>query len=205
MLKDVLFDGKSLRTELGLTLTGSEIGVPAIKEKSISIDGSDGTVDLSDVFGRVFYENRKLSFTYKIGDRSRPFSQVFSDVQHMLHGKKVDIIISDDEYWKYNGRVTVNKWKSTKGIGEIVIDVDASPYKVLLFQQSKEWSSAGTYSIINEGAKVVGTMVVTGTATVNSHEYVAGTYDFDLDCGSNSIVIAGTGITVKISFNERRL
>lgn len=205
MFNDVLFGKTSLYEEFGLVLTNKDIGVPKMKGKTVDVDGADGSIDLSSVFGRVYYENRKLSFTFKIGDRSRPFVQVFSDVQNLLHGKEMDIILTDDEFWKYHGRVTVNKWKVNKHIGEMVIDVDAEPFKVSTLTSYVQWTSAGDYNVLNKGFVVTGTLTVTGTVTIDSVAYTEGSYDFDLTQGVNAFTLTGSGFTASLSFNERRL
>ncbi len=205
MFNDVLFDKTSLYEEFGLILTNKDIGVPKMKGKTVDVDGADGSIDLSSVFGRVFYENRKLSFTFKIGDRSRPFVQVFSDVQNLLHGKEMNIILTEDGFWKYHGRVSVNKWKVNKHIGEMVIDVDAEPFKTSTLTSYCNWTSAGTYNVVNKGFIVTATLVVTGTVTIDSVAYTEGSYDFDVPQGVTSYILTGSGFTARLSFNERRL
>lgn len=208
-MKDVLFDNHSLRDEFNLILTASEIGVPQIKDKTVDIDGADGSLDLSAVFGRVFYKNRKLSFTYKLGNRSRPFVEIFSDVQNLLHGKKMDIALTDDEFWIYTGRVTVNKWKASKGMGELTVDVDASPFKTNVHGQSFAISGAGTYKITNDGFVVVPALVVTGSELViNNVTYSVGnhlspTY-LKLENGLNTLIVTGSG-TGTLTWTERRI
>lgn len=76
------------------------------------------------------YQNRQLSFKFsKANIVPDGFLALYSVVQNALHGKKMQVILDDDPANYYFGRVTINEWKSNKRIGEIVIEVDAEPYK----------------------------------------------------------------------------
>ncbi len=129
-MKGVKFGDYHSYDEWGLILTEKEIKSPKPKTIEIEIEGSDGVLDYTEFFGGVKYENRSLSFTFrKANIAPDAFLALYSEVQNALHGKKMQIILDDDTAFYYYGRVTINEWKSNKRIGEIVIEVDAEPYK----------------------------------------------------------------------------
>lgn len=129
-MKGVKFGGLHSFYEWGLILSEKEIKAPKPKKIEFEIEGSDGVLDYTDFFGGVKFENRQLTFRFtKAGISPDGFLTLFSAVQNALHGKKLQVILDDDPMHFYFGRVTINEWKSNKRIGEIVIEVDAEPYK----------------------------------------------------------------------------
>ena len=50
--------------DFGLVLTSQEIGLPAPKTYIVEIEGRNGSLDLSESFGEIKYENRELKFTF---------------------------------------------------------------------------------------------------------------------------------------------
>lgn len=128
-MKGVLFGGLHSFRDLGLILTGKEIGAPTVKVSSIDIPGGDGVIDLTEYFGGVKYGNRRLSFEFSTILPQRDFMEQFASVQNALHGQKMQISLDADAEWYYTGRVSVSPWKSEKNIGKITIDCDCDPYK----------------------------------------------------------------------------
>lgn len=129
MFKTVKFNGIDSYDDLGLILTSSNIEAPSPKTNVVEIDGADGSVDYTEAFGDVFYENRKLSFDFTYAGSPDSFAEKFSELQNLLHGEKQKIVISDDPDFWYFGRVTIDRWKSSKAIRKITIDCDCEPYK----------------------------------------------------------------------------
>ena len=129
-MKGVKFGNFHSYNEWGLVLSEKEIQAPKPKTIELEIEGSDGVLDYTEFFGGVKYENRTLSFTFSkpniVPDR---FLALFTTVQNAVHGKKMKIILDDDPAYFYYGRVSVDEWKANKRVGEIVIEVDAEPYK----------------------------------------------------------------------------
>lgn len=137
-MKGVKFGGIHSYNEWGLILSEKEIKSPKPKTTEIEIEGSDGVLDYTEFFGGVKYENRSLSFTFrKANIAPADFLALYSEVQNALHGKKMQVILDDDPEFYYYGRVSINEWKSNKRIGEIVIEVDAEPYKYKINRTSQ--------------------------------------------------------------------
>lgn len=114
---------------MGLLLNAKTIGTPPPKVEEIDIPGGDGVLDLTEAFGETKYKNRKLSFEFSTIAPKSQFMDVFSRVQNLLHGRRMDIRLSDDPAWYYTGRVSVNEWKADKAVGRFTVDCDCEPYK----------------------------------------------------------------------------
>ena len=210
-MKGVKFDDFHSYDEWGLILQKQEIGAPEPKKIQVEIEGGDGVLDLTDFFGEVKYKNRTLSFTFsKPGISQREFLTLYSTVQGAIHGKKMKVILDDDPNCYYFGRVEINKWKSNRNIGEIVIEVDAEPYKneigVSSFMQNVK--SNATLSIINSQKPVVPKITSNAEFLISfggfNDVYPAGTFtipELELKEGINQVYVEGTGT---ITFEYKR-
>ena len=210
-MKGVKFGDFHSYDEWGLILQKKEIGAPEPKTNQIEIEGGDGVLDLTDFFGEVKYKNRSLSFTFAKPEITQSaFLALYSVVQGAIHGKKMKVILDDDPNCFYYGRVTINKWKSDRNIGEIVIEVDAEPYKqeigVSSFMQNVK--SNATLSIINSKMPVVPKITSNAEFLISfggfNEIYPSGTFtipELELKEGINQVYVEGTGT---ITFEYRR-
>ena len=139
------------------------------------------------------------------------FLNVFSAVQNALHGKKMKIILDDDPYFYYVGRVNVNEWKSDGRVGTIVIECDCEPYKYKLnktiITNSIENHAIITYNNLRKPVVPTiktdaGVTIVFGNVTKvlqTAGEYVIPEITFRE--GENSITYDGTA-TVTVEYQE---
>ena len=211
-MKGVLFGDKHSYYEWGLILQKKEIEAPEPKINQIELEGRDGVLDLSDFFGEVKYKNRSLSFQFAKKEIVQDgFLALFSVVQNALHGKVMNVILDDDPSYYYRGRVTINEWKSEKNLGQIVIEVDAEPYKY------KVQETVAVVELVNESMevylpngrkKVVPTIDITGninlTFGANYYSLSEGRYILPavrLEEGENVITVNGTG-TATFTYRE---
>ncbi len=213
-MKGVLFGGLHSFYEWGLILSEKEIKAPKPKKYEIEIEGSDGVLDYTDFFGRVMFENRQLTFKFsKTNIVPDGFMALFSVVQAAIHGKKMQVILDDDPAFFYYGRVTVNEWKSSKNLGEIVIEVDAQPYKQAVTETvvSRTVSSNANIVLVNDQMPVVPTITTNAEFLIDfgsfNEVYPAGTFqvpEVELGEGNNSIYIEGNG-TITFRYRKGRL
>lgn len=208
-MKGVKFGSLHSFYEWGLILSEKEIGSPKPKTMEVDIAGGDGVLDYTEYFGGVKYENRQLSFKFsKMNIVPDGFLALFSVVQNALHGQKMKIVLDDDPENYYFGRVFVNEWKANKRVGEIVIDVDAEPYKysdVEVFQVV-----TGTMDIVLTSGRmpVVPEITTTAAMTIVFGDYTAavnaGTFrlpELQLAEGQNTVTVTGEG---SITFKYRQ-
>lgn len=210
-MKGVLFGDKHSYYEWGLILQHKEIQAPEPKINQIEIEGRDGVLDLSEFFGEVKYKNRSLSFQFAKKEIMQDgFLALYSVVQNELHGKVMEVILDDDPSHFYKGRVTINEWKSEKNLGQIVIEVDAEPYKYKVAETVVTQAVTGTVDVIlsNGRMKVAPTIDITGNVNLtygtNYYALSEGRYVLPavrLEEGNNIITLNGTG-TAKFSYRE---
>ena len=178
------------------------------------LEGVNGVLDYTDFFGAVKYENRHLTFKFiKTNIVPDGFLSLYSLVQETLHGKKMQVILDDDPAYFYYGRVSINDWKSNKGIGEIVIEVDAEPFKQSITETtvSKSVSGSASITLVNDKMPVVPTITTNAEFMIDFASYneafSAGTFqipELELGEGNNQIYVEGTG-TITFKYRKGRL
>lgn len=113
---------------------------PALKKKTIDIPGGNGVLDVSELLtGYPVYENRQGSFEFMVQNGHDEWFRRYSDIMDYLHGKSLRAVLEDDPDYFYEGRYTVNEWKSDKNFSLITIDYDVSPYKKSIQSTTDEW------------------------------------------------------------------
>ena len=213
-MKGIQFGNEHSYTDWGLLLKSKEIQSPEPKINQIEIEGSDGVLDLTEFFGQVKYKNRSLSFQFeKMNIKPRDFLALYSQVQNSIHGQMMKVILDDDPNYYYYGRVTVNEWKSNKNLGEIVIEVDAEPYKYRLTETMTMLNVTGerTVNLLNSKKRVVPTITTTAEFTISFGNYTgvfsAGNFvipELELVEGDNNVTVKGTG-TITFKYREGEL
>ncbi len=128
-MRSVKFDEFDAYKDFGLILAKKTIGAPAPKVLSVDIAGGNGSIDFTEYFGDINFENRALKFEFSMISNPKNYLSEYSRILNLLNGQKMKITLSDDPDYYYIGRVIVNEWESQKRIGKLVIDVDAEPYK----------------------------------------------------------------------------
>lgn len=120
--------------DLSLILNSKEIEAPEPKTDTLEIPGADGEEDFTEYFGAIRYKNRKLTFEFTTIVPRSQFLELFSSIQNKLHGKKMKIILDDDNNFYYMGRLTCDKWKANKRLGTLNIEANCEPYKYKLYE-----------------------------------------------------------------------
>lgn len=201
-MKGIIFGNKHSFNDFGLILTDKSIGFPSVKTETVDIIGRDGSLDLTDLMGRVRYGNRPLSFTFKMFGNSSEFLNILSDVTNYLHGQKMKIIDDDDPTHYYFGRCSVNSFKTSKITMTLVIDCDCEPFKLDKSETTttKTITESGTMNVTNSKMIATPTINVSAnmTMTFNNKDYplVSGDniiHEVQLQEGSNSMKFTGNG------------
>ncbi|MBQ3330802.1 MAG: hypothetical protein IJG87_06450 [Ruminococcus sp.] len=133
---------------------------------TISVPGSDETLDFTEAFGGVHYERRTITLIFL---SLQPWSDQLeqdSSVKNALHGQKMNIVFSDDDDYYYVGRITVGDWEYYKGAGRVTITIDADPYKYKATETTKTQSGNGTVTLTNSRMAVVPYVSASAAATL---------------------------------------
>lgn len=113
---------------------------PSPKTKYIDIPGGNGQLDLTtSLTGDVVYENRTGSFEFIVDNGHVEWFALYSDIMDYLHGKLHRAILEDEPTFYYEGRFSVNQWKSDPHNSKIVIDYNVAPYKYEMHSSLEDW------------------------------------------------------------------
>ena len=119
---------------------------PKPKTKFIDIPGSDWHMDLSEVLtGDITYEGRTGSIEFYVDNgqlsdyKESKWVTLYSEIMDYLHGQLMHATLEDDLGFYYEGRFTVNQWKSDPHNSKIVIDYNVNPYKLESTSSLDDW------------------------------------------------------------------
>lgn len=127
-INEIKFGEKGTYTDFGLLMTHRSIGSPVIKKKSLDVPYRDGKLDYTQSNGRTYYDNRPLSFEFKLVNPD-DFYEVYSDLLEYLHGQYMRITVPEDSEYYYYGMCEMSELDVSKALGKITISVDAETYK----------------------------------------------------------------------------
>lgn len=129
-MKGVKFDNFHTYNDFSLILSSKKIGVPQPKTELLEVPGADEPIDFTEFFGDVKFDNRKLEFEFTTLVPQSEFMTLFSRIQNVLNGKRMQIVLDEDTDFYYSGRVSVKEWLADQSIGKITIECDCDPYKL---------------------------------------------------------------------------
>lgn len=119
---------------------------PSPKTKYVDIPGADWHLDLSTALtGDIAYEGRTGSFEFIVDNgqlsdyNASTWYMLYSEILNYLHGKLIKARLEDDPSFYYQGRFSVNQWKSEPHNSKVVIDYTVSPYKYEAFSSLEDW------------------------------------------------------------------
>lgn len=113
---------------------------PTPKTNTVEIPGGDGVLDLSEALaGRPTYNNRTGSWTFYVTNGFKDWSVLYSEIMAYLHGRSFKAFLEDDPGYFYEGRFSVNAWKSNKDYSQITIDYNVGPYKKDVSSSGSDW------------------------------------------------------------------
>ena len=208
-MNGVKFGDKHSFDDLGLVLTEKSLGLPEPKTSGIEIEGADGELDTTEVLsGEVKFTNRNLTFKFTMTDKYEDYHDKVTEIANYLHGRKMRIILDEDDLCYYYGRCAINEWLSDRRIGQIAISCNCEPYKYDLNETIVTATVNGTTRINVYGKrmtvcpiiKVEGTVtLVIGDEIINLSEGTNPILDFYIREGDNILNFIGNG-TVEISY-----
>lgn len=116
------------------------INPPMVKTNYIEIPGADGILDLTTALsGRPRYKNRTGSWEFIVENGYKDWTVLYSEIMSYLQGQKLRCIFEDDPAYYYEGRFSVNAWKSDPSYSLITIDYDVFPYKRDSLGSTDDW------------------------------------------------------------------
>lgn len=147
MYHSVIFGDKNSWADWYLLPTSRPvINPPKPKTKFVDIPGADGYLDMSTVLtGDITYEARTGSIEFIVDNgqlsayKADLWSALYSAIMDYLHGQIRKVVLEDDPAYYYEGRLSVNSWKSEANNSKIVIDYTLNPYKFENTSSLEDW------------------------------------------------------------------
>lgn len=209
-MRGVKFNNFHSWDDFSLILSSKEIESPSAKTETIDLPGADGVLDVSEYFGEIKYNNRKITFEFSTIVPQSEFLTLFSDVQNALHGQKMNIVLDDDPDFYYVGRISIDKWKADKNIGQITVECDCEPYKYKKAKTILVATITDSETLICKNLKKSVIPIITLTADAQIicdtgiYNLSAGTYtsaEFLFKAGANVLTVNGN-TTITIEYQE---
>lgn len=208
-MKGVKFGDKHSFDDWGLVLTEKSLGLPEPKTSGIEIEGADGELDTTEVLsGEVKFTNRNLTFKLTMTDKYEDYHDKVTEIANYLHGRKMRIILDEDDLCYYYGRCSINEWLSDRRIGQIAISCNCEPYKYDLNETIVTATVNGTTKLNVYGKRktvcpiitVAGSVtLVIGNESIELSDGVNEILDFYIREGNNILTFIGNGM-VEISY-----
>lgn len=127
--KTVNFDGKNSWTDYKIIFKTFTLGAPSPQLVLINVPFRNGSLDETDYFGDVKYNDRTLSMDFLIHWAEDYPYDIYSNVLNSLNGQRKKIKISADQGWYYEGRLTVGDLSIDSGFWNFNISALVDPYK----------------------------------------------------------------------------
>ena len=107
------------------------IAAPGVSTNFVEIPGRDGAIDMSTfLINRPVYTTREGSWDFYVDNDHEYWESIRSKIMNTLHGRRFKIVLEDDPEWYWEGRFTVDNWRSEKSNSRIQINYQIDPYKI---------------------------------------------------------------------------
>lgn len=185
----------------GIYLSSVEIEKPMPKTSYISIPYGDGDADLTEAYGEVKYNMRKIKMTFQYPSSTLLFETLMTTFANAWQGKKVKITFDKDPNYYYWGRLNIGYGKKDI-IGEISVEAYCEPYKYKLAvtSQTEAVTTSKAVTITNDRMRAYPLITTDASFSIvkDGVTYSYGTVtDYQttipLNEGSNSLTVTGTG------------
>lgn len=140
-MNGVTIGGKHSYTDYGLYMRSApEISPPTPRILTVDIPGGNGSIDMTEsLTGDVRYKTRKIKMTFTVIDARNRWPEIYSQLMDEIHGQRLQIIFDNDVNYYYEGRLSINQWKSSKKTAAIVIEAEVDPYKLDVIASDDDW------------------------------------------------------------------
>lgn len=119
------------------------ISTPPVQEFNLEITGRSGKIDFQDnIFKEPVFNNRTGSLEFVVdheNDKYISWHHTYNQILQFLHGRWLKIILNDEPDYYYEGRFTLNEFKSNSDWSTITIDYDLKPFKLSVVDTMSEW------------------------------------------------------------------
>lgn len=203
--------GGTHTSELGFCIAGKSLSAPKKKEARVTIPFMNGSYDFSKVYGRSFFEDRELGYTFDlIADNPTDLeSQITRLTEFVAYVHEEDIYDDDILQFHYHGSYSdMDIDRDDTGLSaQVEVQFKIYPFRIANEVHS-ERVEEGTTVITNDGYPTRITVVPDTTMTIQvgslNQTFNSKTIsDMLLETGDNRVVVANGG--GYIEWNEERI
>lgn len=119
------------------------ISTPPVQEFSLEIPGRSGKIDFQDyILKEPVFDNRIGSLEFVIdheNDKYISWHHTYNEILNFLHGRWLKIILNDEPDYYYEGRFSLNDFKSNSDWSTITIDYNLKPFKLSVVDTLSDW------------------------------------------------------------------
>lgn len=127
-------------TDWNLVLNRFEIADAEARKYAVLVPGRDGTLDLSDALGGVYYENREIEIRfYCVNYTAERFHLLASTMRNVLDGNTTRVVFSDDLAFFWRGRPQVSAEWGGLNYSVVTVTMSAEPYKLNAISSYDAW------------------------------------------------------------------
>lgn len=107
----------------------------------ISIPGKSGTLDITEMNGEtMIFGDRTGSFDFIVENGYwNSWAEAYSVIARYVHGKKLQVMLEDDDKYYYEGRFMLNEWRSNQNWSTISIGYQVGPFKRNRYPLGDDW------------------------------------------------------------------
>jgi len=92
------------------------VSPPEVYTYMVDVPGRNGALDLTEsLTGDVSYYDREISCKFVCQAPRPQWPDIHAKIMNAIHGRRMEISISDDPDYKYEGRVYVDEWGTEYG------------------------------------------------------------------------------------------
>ena len=106
------------------------IAEPAPNFKFVDVPGAEEPLDLSTYLtGQIEFSWRQGSLSFLVDPGYEHWAMIRESMMSVLHGKKIQMRLSDDSNFIYTGYFTVGEWTTGETNSTISISYELEPYR----------------------------------------------------------------------------
>ena len=165
---------------------GMEVSDPQVRRYEVQVPGRDGSLDLTEALGGVYFEDRKVTVELRcVNWTEEKFHVLASTVRNAIEGRMCRITLSADLGYYWRGRPTVEAVWNPLGASDVKITAKVAPYKysVLTSYEPWQWSP---FSFVNG-------VISQQSDVVLNNETKSVTLPKDPAKGKPTLMLKGTG------------
>lgn len=117
----------------GLLLASADVPPAKPKFSYVDLPGGHGTIDLSEAYGGLCYEDRELRFVLYMkpneGLTDEAYESKKAELLQVLDGRETYLRLDTDKVFYYHGRCYIDEWASDKLLRSFVIVAKVKPFR----------------------------------------------------------------------------